>query len=390
MYLTDAVKQRLKKIILPLMTRKCYVQGSLCRDRSIRLTLEEAKRTVTRYTDIPENPFVNEFKRLEYTTKDLSIVIPVYNSEKFLEKCLTSILNQTTDFSYEVICVNDGSHDNSLIILSDFKSKYGDKIVVIDQPNMGISVARNTGIEAAKGAYIGFMDNDDSVKEDYVDCLLKYAKEYNADIVQVGYTARDTNGIEHLQCLKRFIVSDNESVISEFCSGYIWSGIYKKCLWDKVRFPAGYWYEDMITRLLIMRLAKVYIMVDKPLYIKLIHPGNASVTLWNAANPKSVEAYYLAKYTADYGADCLGLENNRILMRQLIYEYSVQLRRRISQLPPEVQKALFLLAAHDICSRFNINLMKDNKLYTKIYHSFQRKCFKKWRYYSLALALASN
>lgn len=390
MYLTDAIKQRLKKIILPQLSRFAYIKGRCMRDKKLRLNSEEAGKLVGSYTDIPFNPFIDGFEKLSDTTLDLSIVIPVYNAEKHLEKCLDSILNQRTNFSYEVICVNDGSSDNSLKILTDFKCRYGNRLKIIDQTNFGISIARNKGIEASKGAYIGFMDNDDSVAADYVECLLKYAKNYNADIVQVGYVAKDTNGIEHMRYVKQFVATNNEIEISKFCSGYIWSGIYRKSLWDKVRFPAGYWYEDMITRLLIMRLARVYVMVDKPLYYKLIHPGNASVVLWNAANPKSIEAFYLAKYGADYGENYLRLSNNQILMRQLMYEYSVQLRRRISNLPEDVQKAVFVLAANDICSRFKENLLSDNKLYTKIYNSLKRYQFNKWRCYSQALALASN
>ena len=390
MYLTDAIKQGIKKIALPLLSRYTYIKGCLKRDNSLILTSEEASNIVREYTNIPEDPFLDGFRGLSKTTLDMSIVIPVYNAEKYLEKCLTSVLNQQTEYTYEVICVNDGSSDNSSKILTEFKEKYGDKIVIIDQANKGISAARNAGIESAKGAYIGFMDNDDSVEDNYVECLLKYANKYNADIVQVGYTAKDIYGIEHIRYVKQFVATDNEAIISKFCSGYIWSGIYKKFLWDKVRFPVGYWYEDMITRLLIMRLAKSYVMVDKPLYIKLIHSENASITLWNAGNPKSVEAFYLAKYGADYGAISLGLNNNQILMRQLMYEYSVQLRRRISDLPVEVQKAVFVLASHDLCARFNVNLMIGNKLYSKIFKSFQRLKFNKWRYYSRALALASN
>lgn len=390
MYLSESLKQKLKKFALPALSTYKYFRGLMSLERGITISPQTAGHIIADYTDIPSNPFLKEIKKLDCTSLDLSIIIPVYNAEKYLEKCLNSILTQDTKYSYEVICVNDGSKDNSQNILSGFRDRFGEKVVIINQKNQGISVARNTGIEAAKGAYIGFIDNDDAVSQDYVENLLHNAKKYNADIVQVGYKVVDTYNIEHMCKVKQFIATDNEILISNYCSGYIWSGIYRKTLWERVRFPVGYWYEDMITRILIMRLAKTFVMIDKPLYSKLKCNDNASTSLWNASNPKSIEAYYLAKYCSDYGSNCLELRNDRILMKQLLYEYSVQLRRRISMLPLDVQKAIFILASQDITSKFNRNIFLDQKLYSKIFKSFQSRKFNKWRYYSMALALASN
>lgn len=97
--------------------------------------------------------------------------MPAYNSERFLERCVRSILCQQTSVRYEVICINDGSTDGSLRILERLQSEYPELLRVVSQDNQGISVTRNRGIELAKGEYIGFLDNDDYVSEGYVETL---------------------------------------------------------------------------------------------------------------------------------------------------------------------------------------------------------------------------
>jgi glycosyltransferase involved in cell wall biosynthesis len=274
-----------------------------------------------------------------------------------------SILTQNTDYKYEVICVDDGSTDQSPAILSKLKKQdlsNNCELVIIRQANQGIAGARNTGIEAARGEYVGFMDNDDTVKDNYVDVLLKWAKQQDADIVQTGYTDVDEHGVESPGYVKPHVVTDDKEEISKNCLGYIWSGVYRKTLWKQVRFPRGYWYEDMITCMLIMRLANRFVSTGEPLYYKLSHSSNASKVLWNAANPKCIEAFYLAKYSADYGLNVLGLKNDRVLMKQLMYEYSVMLSSRTSKLTKNQRQAIFALASDDLISRFPENLLAGN------------------------------
>lgn len=101
----------------------------------------------------------------------VSIIVPVYNVEKYLKRCLDSLVNQTLK-DIEIICVNDGSTDGSLAILDEYV-RNDDRIVVINQENSGQSVARNRGIDVAKGEYIGFVDSDDWVSEDYLkSCII--------------------------------------------------------------------------------------------------------------------------------------------------------------------------------------------------------------------------
>lgn len=99
----------------------------------------------------------------------VSIIVPIYNVEKYLKRCLDSLVNQTLN-DIEIICINDGSTDGSLEILEEYRRR-DDRIVIINQENSGQSVARNRGIDVAKGEYIGFVDSDDWVSEDYFEKL---------------------------------------------------------------------------------------------------------------------------------------------------------------------------------------------------------------------------
>lgn len=119
----------------------------------------------------------------------ISIIIPVYNTSKYLEKCLGSLVNQTLK-DIEIVCIDDGSTDNSLEILKDFVTK-DKRIQVLTQKNQGQSVARNAGIRAAQGEYIGFIDSDDWADETMFEKLYDNAKTYNSDIAMCSITMYD-------------------------------------------------------------------------------------------------------------------------------------------------------------------------------------------------------
>lgn len=119
----------------------------------------------------------------------ISIIIPVYNSEKYLEKCLKSVINQTYK-NLEIIIVNDGSTDKSIEICKKIKER-DNRILILDLQNGGVSYARNNGIKIATGAYIGFVDSDDYLKEDFVEKLYNGTDNGRNDMVICGYTCFD-------------------------------------------------------------------------------------------------------------------------------------------------------------------------------------------------------
>lgn len=128
--------------------------------------------------------------------KKVSIIVPVYKVEKYLKRSMDSLVGQTLE-DVEIICINDGSPDNSLNILKEYQKKYPDKVVIIDKKNEGVWKGRYDGIKKATGEYIAFVDSDDYVSLDYAEKLYKSAKETNADITVCGFYRVDTE-TEHI------------------------------------------------------------------------------------------------------------------------------------------------------------------------------------------------
>lgn len=115
----------------------------------------------------------------------MSIIIPCYNVEKYVRECIESVLNQKTQFKYEVILINDGSQDNTLNILKEYEDR--DNVVLIDQKNKGFSGARNTGLQYVQGEYLMFVDSDDRLAENAIENLLSVAYKENYEIVEGRY-----------------------------------------------------------------------------------------------------------------------------------------------------------------------------------------------------------
>lgn len=279
---------------------------------------------------------------------DLSIIIPVYNAENYLRKCLDSLLNQNTKYAFEVILVNDGSKDNSLNILEEY-SKKDSKFKIITQENKGISGARNTGLNNSSGKYVGFIDNDDYITDNYIQKLLDRALTCDADIVKCNYTnfygetGEIAGTVRHSDCSINGYMGEK---ILEF-KGYIWSGIIKREIWENFRFPLGFWYEDSITRLIIMRKCKKFEYIDESLYFYNIHSNNASKKVWNKSNIKSLDQFFLIKKLVEYG-EKIGLPNDITLYEILLWEYTTVLYQRTRKLPKNIKKDIFYMACEFI------------------------------------------
>lgn len=150
-----------------------------------------------------------------------SIIIPVYNSEEHLQKCLDSILKQTYT-NFEIIIINDGSNDGSQKIIEDFAQRDPKKILFYSQKNSGISVTRNKGIEYSKGKYIFFIDNDDFISENYIETFITQAENENADMVIGGYKRIEEKG----RLLHSFLLKNTEW--DAFRLQAPWARVYRK------------------------------------------------------------------------------------------------------------------------------------------------------------------
>ena len=181
-------------------------------------------------------------------TSKISIIVPVYNVESYVEKCLDSIINQNY-INLEIIIVNDGSTDMSGDICENYLKK-DDRIVVIHQNNQGLSMARNNGINIATGDYIGFVDSDDWIEPDMFFTLYTIAVENDADISMCnfyythdsGYKSpfsNETTGTKVLTGVHK--ITHNIRIANNF----VWNKLYKRSLFNKARFPKDKLYEDI-------------------------------------------------------------------------------------------------------------------------------------------------
>lgn len=193
----------------------------------------------------------------------VSIVVPVYNVEDFIVRCVDSILCQTYS-NIEVILVDDGSQDRSSEICDVYANK-DSRVKVVHQSNGGISSARNCGIKNANGDFLMFVDGDDFVEKDYCAYALKLALEYKVDIVSFGYNDFYTDRIER-QTIKENEerILTKEEALLELNGGKIlsfaWNKIYRSSLFADISFPLGKKYEDIgTTYLLFDKANSVYL-----------------------------------------------------------------------------------------------------------------------------------
>lgn len=198
----------------------------------------------------------------------ISIVIPVYNVEPYLNKCLESIINQTYN-NLEIIIIDDGSTDNSGKICDSY-AKIDQRIKVIHKSNEGQSKARNIGIEMAKGNFIGFVDSDDYIKTNMFEILFKNIKEYNADISIsniIHIKGKKRKNIESHQLID--IYDKNEALkqlLQNHITNYIYNKLYRKELWKGIRFPIGKLLEDMDVMYRILEKANKIVCTNETEY----------------------------------------------------------------------------------------------------------------------------
>ena len=166
-------------------------------------------------------------KKMDYK---VSVIVPVYNTEKYLDKCIQSLVEQSLE-SLEIILLDDGSSDSSGEICERYGQRY-ENVCVYHLKNGGPSKARNIGLRKAKGEYIGFVDSDDYVKKDIYKLLYEEAKQHKSDIVMCSYAIDNGNTSYELNMNYRAAYEGHEQIVSELCAAYsqiYHNGLYSVC-----------------------------------------------------------------------------------------------------------------------------------------------------------------
>ena len=217
-------------------------------------------------------------------TPKISVIIPVYNVEKYLGKCLSSLMEQTFR-DFEVIAVNDGSTDGSLEILRRFEAEYSN-LVVLDQKNGGVSSARNKAMEQARGEYLCFVDSDDFVAPSYLQRLYELCTENQADIACCSYYFRFVEWDFLIQypfrCKGVYTRKQAIKRLLHDCSlqSLLWNKIYKRSLFVEsgVQFPKMC-FEDLAVLNRVVACADRVAITNEPLYYYNKHKASTLATM---------------------------------------------------------------------------------------------------------------
>ena len=230
----------------------------------------------------------------------ISVIVPVYNVEKYLPKCVDSILAQTYK-ELEIILVNDGSKDDSLTICKAYAERY-DNVKLIDKPNGGLSSARNAGLQIATGEYIGYVDSDDWIEPDMFSKLMKACIDNDADISICG-VYRDYTDKSVPQKSPSVVLNRDEALEKLLANyqvqDYAVNKLYKKDLWKEIRYPEGRFFEDILTTYKTFKLANKVAIIEDCLYHYVQREGSIARGTLNPRQFQMLEAIDIIRNDID-------------------------------------------------------------------------------------------
>lgn len=309
----------------------------------------------------------------------ISVIIPVYNAEKYLDRCLQSVCDQTYK-NIEIIIINDGSKDNSLQKCNEWADK-DNRIKVFSKENEGQGKARNIGLDNSEGEYICFVDSDDYIHPQMLELLIKTATEFDSDLVQCKYTEVDEGQeveppyIEYDNKFINLTRPESEQFLCYYTDDIIpWNKFFKKVLFNQRRFPEGMYYEDKHLMFRLRYYAKKIVYLDIPLYY---YVQSSNSTMRNDLDDKRLKSMFrlmdeLAEFCkkeklkADYDSEMSG--NLRTLL-SIYYrtkknpEFSDYHKKSIEMLKeylPEWQKNPYIVGKY----RWIVKGMKINFYFT--------------------------
>ncbi len=366
-------KVMFRVVHLPVVrTASRFIYRSFCSKKSLELSLEAHQSITAKLPPHPKGhalwPDSNQPSWVP-EQYDLSIIIPFYKTEQYAKDCIQSVLNQETTFRYELILVDDGSPDNCPAILDTYQ--HIPNVVVIHQPNRGLSGARNHGIQIARGKYIMFHDSDDLLYPGSIQALMSAATESHADIVDGSFQTMTLKG----KPKKLYSHPEKLSCKGEGMFGYAWGKVFRRSLFQKICFPEGYWFEDTIISGLIFPLASVTKTI--PNIVSMYRMNPKGISLSSKTNPKSIDTYYVTEEILAAHEE-LGMEENRLgfLLQLGPYIYG-----RTQNLSKHEIQAIFLMAA-DLAQKYDLtsNLEGANYYQQQLADALAHRRYKQWKW----------
>ena len=306
-------------------------------------------------------------------SKDLSIIVPAYNAEKTIRECIDSVISQQTSVDYELIIVNDGSSDKTKEIVTSIKS---DKKVLINQENKGFSGARNTGIDASVGKYIMFLDSDDMLVGNCIEGMMGKIRKSGADIIQGSYYSflENTNNFNYSK-FQDTIVTSTESILK--APGFPWAKIYKREMFNQLRFPLNVWFEDTIVCMVLYRMCKKMVVTSDVVYAYRLNPNG--ITAKARHSNKCIDHYWVMEQVLEDARNS-GLQSDEIQYDLVKGHMSTLLYRRISLMSDEVIEGAFNLACQMLENIRPENYkVKGRTIDKDIERAFETRNYKLWK-----------
>jgi len=214
----------------------------------------------------------------------VSVIVPIYNVEKYLEKCINSLLSQTLE-DIQIILVNDGSKDNSGNIAKEYEKNNKDRVIYVEKENGGLSDARNYGLKYATGDFIAFLDSDDYIEKNAYEEMYNKAIEENADYVECDFIWEFPNKI---RVDKQYPYKNKKEMLS-FVRVVAWNKLIKRQLItdNNLEFPKGLRYEDVEFTYKLIPFINKFAYVDKP----FIHYVQREGSIANVQNERTAEIF---------------------------------------------------------------------------------------------------
>lgn len=273
----------------------------------------------------------------------ISVIVPVYNTEKYLTECVESIISQTYR-NLEIILVDDGSPDLSGSICDSFAEK-DSRIIVIHQKNVGLSAARNRGLDECHGEYVAFVDSDDLIQNDSIENLIKIQSETDADLVIGGYYGVGFAGYVRWSVIPpgvktycgRELLSDPK-LMTDLPTTLVSGKLYSKKLWGEIRFPTGQRFEDSWTMPMIYNTSALTATCPQAVY--KYHERDNSIIHSPNDSRKMHERLQLYRHLADFYGQT-GYKNNQIKAMYDYVNHYISFLHDTDFKPDQSQKAIF-------------------------------------------------
>lgn len=250
----------------------------------------------------------------------ISVIVPVYNAQNFIGKCIESILNQTYQ-NLEIILINDGSSDDSLNICNTYKQK-DSRVIVINQENEGTSSARNKGLTFATGNYIGFVDGDDVIEKKMYEILMTSLLKYNLRFVECDFIKSNTYEQSDFETFKVEIQSTDEAISRIEKPGFynVWTKLFDSELLKDIEFIHGKVHQDALFISDVYKRIKKIGYINLPLYVYTA--DNESITRTNY-NLKKVHGIDVILKTNENLSEVATTPQNKILLKKILIKYLV-------------------------------------------------------------------